>query len=121
MDWGIPVGANASVRSPGLFAFWGGENLQAPVLETLSDFVPPAAAEKFALEYFKCTIFLTSLQNAHADGSRNEISELQTGGIHLFCGKDDVKWQLNSQTIRTTAHPAKLNLNFCRAGMTFSQ
>jgi hypothetical protein len=59
MDWGIPVGANASVRSPGLFAFWGRENLQTPVLESLSDVAPPSTAIEFALEHIKRAILLT--------------------------------------------------------------
>lgn len=110
MGWGIPVGANASVRSPGLFAFWGRENLQPPILETFPNFIPPTAAIELAPEHIKRAIFLTHPQNTHADRPCNKISQLQSGGIDLFCGEDDVKRQLNPQSVRPATNPAKLQL-----------
>jgi len=73
MDWEIPVGANASVRSSGLFAFWRWEKLQAPILETLSNLAPPSTAIELALEHVKSTVPLTRPQKAHANGPRNKI------------------------------------------------
>jgi len=58
MDWAFPVGVYTSVFSPGFFAFWARENLQANALISSTCTFTASIAEEFDLERFECSVFL---------------------------------------------------------------
>jgi len=59
VDWGFPVGAIASVNSPGLFAFCARENLKTPALEVHTQSPTPSPAEKLAFQDIERAISAT--------------------------------------------------------------
>lgn len=93
MDWEFLVGVAASVVSPGLFAFWRGEYLQAPPVIALSHPVPASAAEEFSFQHLEGPIRLTGAKDTQPDRSSDQIGELQSHGVHLLIRKDDVERQ----------------------------